>query len=47
MVPTIILPHDFNIIFGSLKVLKIKNIKENDFLLLGFIIKNTKEIKFS
>ena len=25
MVPTIILGHDFNIIFGPLKVLKIKN----------------------
>ena len=34
MVPTIILGHDFNIIFGPLKVLKIKKLKKMIFSLL-------------
>ena len=43
----IILHHDFNVIFGSWKVLKKKNIiKKNDFLLLDFVIKNINKIKY-
>ena len=45
MVPTIIHGHDFNIIFGSSKVLKIKNIKENDFFLVRFYYRKYEENK--
>ena len=32
-----------NVMFGSWKVLRKKNIKDNDFLLFDFIMKNIKE----